>query len=105
MLSAKFCNSRPASAAVVASFDSVLYCTAVLTVYCTAVYICLILRLIEWTGSRLCYKTRATAIVTHQAAKLCHIDVQWILSTRPPVQILTKQKSVKRVAGGAIPTV
>ena len=37
MPSAKFCNSRPASAAVVASFDSVLYCCTDSVLYRTSV--------------------------------------------------------------------
>ena len=94
---AKFCNSRLSSAAVVASIDSVLYCCTD-SVQAILLYVCLIQRLIEWTWPKLCYKTRATATI--KAAKLCHIDVHAGHLCR-----FLQSKSVKSVAGGAIPTV
>ena len=92
---AKVCNSRPSSAAVVASVASVLnFCITVhCTVYSTNVLRSLIWRLIHWTRSKLCYKTLATAISRLQ--NCVTIDVHAGHLCR-----FLQSNGVERVAGG-----
>ena len=68
MPNAKFCNSCPASAAVVASVDSVLttvpLCTTILSVLT-------LIRRFYWTFSKVVYKV-AIGIILYRMSKLCH---------------------------------
>ena len=95
MPSANFCNSRPSSAAVVASVDSVLCC-------CSDSVQCRIgvhtsdpeIDRMELVQTLL----QNTSHSRHQAAKLCHIDVHAGHLCR-----FLQSRSVKSVAGGAFP--